>query len=120
MLVFVRNPWVQGIATASGIAATLAVASYFILKSEKKIASEPSPVSEADRKQRAELEGNIKHLLHLMSKQREKRPMFLTSEQALRVRYLTNKISYSYVNIPMLEEIQIEIKNIYDSAEKRT
>lgn len=120
MLELFRNPWVRGVGSAAGIAVTLAVATHFIRKREDKAAAVVEPISEADRKQRAQLEGDIKHLVHLMTKQREKRPMFLTSDHSLRVRHLNNKIMYSYVSIPKLEEILTEIKTIYDGAEKRT
>lgn len=120
MLELFRNPWVKSIGTAAGIAVTLAVATHLIRRHEDKPAVNETPVSDADKKQRTKLEGDIKHLVHLMTKQREKRPMFLTSDHSLRVRYLNNKIMYSYVSIPKLEEILTEIKAIYDGAEKRT
>jgi hypothetical protein len=120
MLELIRNPWVRGIGSAAGIAITLAVVTHFIARREKgsKLVSEP--ISEADAQQRRELEGSIKHLINLMTKQREKRPMFLTSEHSLRVRYLSNKVTYNYVDIPTLSAMLTEIKEIYDGAEKRT
>ena len=119
MLQILTNPYLRNSLIGTGVIAGITMIVVGVHKSKEKAVVTP-PLNEADAKQRNKLEGEIKFLYLLISKQQEKRPMFLTSDHALRVRHLHSKIQYSYVSIPDLETILAEIKTIYDGAEKRT
>lgn len=122
MLAILNNQLVRTVAAATVGVVTVGLLGTYVAKrlNESKKAAAESHVSSADREQRQKLTDEIKFLSGLMAKQREKRPMFLNSGDALRTRYLIDKVTYSYVGMPELETILVEIKSIYDGAEKRT
>ena len=108
---------------AAGVAATAVtgVAIYFTSRIILTGRAEPATAAlpEGEAKEIAQMRDDISYLLRLLALQTEKRPMFLTSTDALRVRAI--RLSWSSTHSAAeLTEMLTTLKAIYDGAEKRT
>ena len=108
---------------AAGLAATAATgfAVYYTANHilNKRVVEEIKALPEGEAKIVEDTRDSISYLLMLFARQIDKRPMFLTSTDALRVRAIRLTWS-SKSNSAELIEMLDTLKAIYDGAEKRT